>query len=162
MGVFKLLKSILEELTTLTGQYWWSQQDGKGRINWCAWNHMRRSKTAGGHGFRDLEFFNMALLGKQGWRLLQYLESPAAKLLSAKYYPPGNFLQAQIKRLASFIWRSILSAKSLLEASLIWCIGNGRQISIWKNKWLPGPSPHMILSPINDSNPEVVVASLID
>ncbi|KAF5452090.1 hypothetical protein F2P56_027124 [Juglans regia] len=123
---------------------------------------MRSSKAAGGLGFRDLEFFNMALLAKQSWRLLQYPNSLAAKLLSTKYYPHGNFMQAQIKRTTSFIWRSILLAKPLSEAGLLWCIGNGRQTCIWKNKWLPGPSPHMILRPIKDSDSEVVVASPID
>lgn len=34
----------------------------------------------------------MALLVKQGWRLLQNPDSLAAKILKEKYYPHGTFL----------------------------------------------------------------------
>ncbi|KAF5477636.1 hypothetical protein F2P56_004256 [Juglans regia] len=162
MRVFKLPKSITEELNRLLREYWWGKQENKGRIHWCAWNHMRNSKAKGGLGFRDLEYFNLALFAKQGWRLIQHPESLAAKIISAKYYPKETFLQAKLKRTASFIWRSIFSAKPLLEASHIWRIGDGRRTSVWKNKWLPGTTSHMIQSPIKDSDPEAVVASLID
>ncbi|XP_041017914.1 uncharacterized mitochondrial protein AtMg00310-like [Juglans microcarpa x Juglans regia] len=130
MGVFKLPKAIDEELNKLTRQYWWVQQENKGRINWCPWNQMKSSKIIGGLGSRDLEFFNMAMLAKQGWRLVQNSGSLAAKIISTKYYPNGNFLQATIKRIASYIWRSIHYAEALLETGLMWHIGNGRRTRI--------------------------------
>jgi hypothetical protein len=32
-----------------------------------------------------------------------------------------------------------------LEAGLVWQVGNGEKIKIWRDKWLPS-SPHYLLS----------------
>jgi hypothetical protein len=43
-------------------------------------------------GWGILECFNMALLVKQGWRLLQNPDSIVAKVLKEKYYSGKSFL----------------------------------------------------------------------
>jgi hypothetical protein len=52
---------------------------------------MGKAKEKGGLGFRDIELFNLALLGKQGWRLLQQPDSFMANFFKEKYYPNGPF-----------------------------------------------------------------------
>lgn len=47
-------------------------------------------------GFWDFHGFNLAMLAKQGWNLMANLDARAVKLLKAKYYPRGNFLEAVI------------------------------------------------------------------
>ncbi|KAJ0008133.1 hypothetical protein Pint_29753 [Pistacia integerrima] len=146
MGVFKIPKTILHELNKLTKNYWWGQKNDENRIHWCSWDKMKLSKTNGGLGFRDLELFNLAMLAKQGWRLLHYPNSLAARVLSAKYYPEGNFLEAKVKRTSSFIWRSVMAARSVLESGLMWRIGDGSKAQIWQDKWLPSSSSFKIQS----------------
>lgn len=45
---------------------------------------------------------------------------------------------------------------------LRWGIGNGVNVSIWKDKWLPTPSTYKVMSPVKDLNENVCVCSLID
>ncbi|KAJ0075170.1 hypothetical protein Patl1_34400 [Pistacia atlantica] len=123
---------------------------------------MKLSKNDGGLGFKDFELFNLAMLAKQGWRLLHYPNSLAARVLSAKYYPDGNFLEANVKRSSCFIWRSVMAARSVLESGLMWRIGDGSKVKIWQDKWLPSASSFKIQSQCLDMDPEAKVATLID
>jgi hypothetical protein len=66
-------------------------------------------------GFRDLEVFNLALLAKQGWRLIQQPESLVAQILRDKYYNGCDFMDASKGKSISYAWRSILNAREVLD-----------------------------------------------
>lgn len=68
---------------------------------------------------------------KQGWRILNNLDSLVARILKDKYYPSGEFLVAQIGRRPSYAWRSICQARRALKLGLGWHMGNGESIKIW-------------------------------
>jgi hypothetical protein len=57
-------------------KFWWGHKDNDKKIAWMSWGKMGLSKDVGGLGYRDLESFNMALLAKQGWCLIQNPNSP--------------------------------------------------------------------------------------
>jgi hypothetical protein len=40
----------------------------------------------------------------------------------------------------SYAWRSIVSAKDMLEIGARWSVGNGAKIRIWKDRWIPNQS----------------------
>jgi hypothetical protein len=81
-------------------------------------------------GFRDFYYFNLALLAKQGWRLITDPESLCAWVLHAKYYPNGDILKARPKAGSSFMWQSILAGLTTLKRGLIWRVGTGDKINI--------------------------------
>ncbi|KAA3468919.1 Zinc finger CCCH domain-containing protein 7 [Gossypium australe] len=89
-------------------------------------------------GFKDLVLFNKALLAKQIWRILTQPKCLLAKVLKARYYPHSDILTANVGSYPSFTWRSICSARELVENGLLWWVGSGPDINIWNDPWLPG------------------------
>ena len=54
-------------------------------------------------GFLSLYDFNMALLAKQGWKLITNPNSFMTRLLKSRYYPLGTFLSTTRGYRPSFI-----------------------------------------------------------
>ncbi|RLN29342.1 hypothetical protein C2845_PM05G03480 [Panicum miliaceum] len=105
-------------------------------MHWISWNKLTDPKEEGGLGFRDLHIFKLAMLAKQGWRLIHTPDSLCAKVLKARYFPNGEVLQAKAGRNMSYTWRSILKGIEVLNRGVIWRVGNGGSINIWSDPWL--------------------------
>ncbi|CAL4932085.1 unnamed protein product [Urochloa decumbens] len=88
-------------------------------------------------GFKDPKLFNIAMLGKQGWRLMTNPESLCARVLKGKYFPHGDFLGSRNKKNSSHTWRAILAGRKVLELGLIKRIGDGLSTNIWSDRWIP-------------------------
>ncbi|TYH19125.1 hypothetical protein ES288_A05G327800v1 [Gossypium darwinii] len=69
---------------------------------------MTKVKSMGGMGFRDLNLFNISLLAKQCWKLLQNPKALWARVLKGGYFPKGAFLNAKQGSTASWVWASLL------------------------------------------------------
>jgi hypothetical protein len=108
---------------------------------------MMKPKEEGGLGFRDIHHFNLAMLAKQCWRLLQNLDSLCARVLKAKYYPSSLVLEAKQKSGMSYAWRSILRGIDLVKKGMIWRVGDGVGINIWADPWLPRDSIRKPVTP---------------
>jgi hypothetical protein len=86
-------------------------------------------------GFRDVRKFNLAMLGKQGRRIMSNPSSLCARFLKGRYFSDGEFLTAR-KKNSSHTWRDILAGRVVLEKGLIWRIGDGSSTDIWRDKWI--------------------------
>ncbi|KAJ1256423.1 hypothetical protein BS78_K029100 [Paspalum vaginatum] len=147
MSCFDLTKGLCDELSSMIARYRWSQQDKTNKIHWIGWPKLTRSKNLGGLGFRDLHAFNMAMLARQGWRLLTMPDSLCAQVLQVKYYPDGNLLEAKPKARISYTWRSILKGLDLVKEGLIWRIGDGNNVNIWTDPCLPRGVTRRVFTP---------------
>ena len=85
-------------------------------------------------GFKDLKAFNLALLAKQGWRLSKNSDSLTYRVFKAKYFAGSSFLEAQVGKKPSYVWRIIMAAKETVEKGSRWCVGNGRTVEIWRDR----------------------------
>uniref|UniRef100_A0A803PR88 Reverse transcriptase domain-containing protein n=1 Tax=Cannabis sativa TaxID=3483 RepID=A0A803PR88_CANSA len=117
------------------GKEWQSSKDKQG-VSWVSWKKMCKHKNAGGLGFHDFRNYNLALLGKQAWRLLTDDSSLVCKTYKARYFPRGSFLTATLGHNPSFIWKSIFETKETIAAGARVRIGNGLNTSILNAPWL--------------------------
>lgn len=96
MSVFLLPKEMCNEIEHIMNAYWWGcELVGKG-IRWKSWTHLCTPKKLGGLGFKSLRNFNLAMLGKQAWRFIQFPDSLLARVFKARYYPNSSFFEAPI------------------------------------------------------------------
>jgi len=117
-------------------RYWWAQQDNEKRMHWISWQTLASRKDKGGLGYRDLHIFNLAMLARQGWRLLIQPDTLCARVMQAKYYPDDRLLKTKVKDGISYIWRSILKGLELLKEGLIWRIEDGSSVNIREDLWI--------------------------
>ncbi|KAM6584214.1 hypothetical protein CsatB_011216 [Cannabis sativa] len=140
MSVFLIPQEVTRDMESLMSKFWWqSSNNSSSGIHWMSWKKLCKHKTKGGMGFRNLRSFNLALLGKQGWRLLTNPETLVARIFKARYYPRGTFFSAEIGNNPSYVWRSVLEARQILTHGVCWSIGNGSAISVLGEPWLPDP-----------------------
>ena len=120
--------------------------DKENKIHWVSWERLTTSKQNGGLGFRNLHSFNIAMLARQAWRWLHNPNALCARVLSAKYYPDGQILNAKPARGMSYTWKSILKGINLLNKGIIWRVGNCKSINIWNDPWIPRGISRRVIS----------------
>ncbi|XP_023911364.1 uncharacterized protein LOC112022977 [Quercus suber] len=147
MSCFKILDSLCDELTSMIRQFWWGQRGEEKKMAWLSWDKLCEPKECGGMGFKELKYFNLALLAKQGWRLQNGHNSLLYRILKAKYFPNSDFLNVALGTNPSYTWRNILSAQSIVKQGVRWRVGNGKDIRIWGDKWLPRGPSYEVISP---------------
>ena len=160
MSCFRLPVSICDKMRSTILNHWWGVEDGKKKMHWRSWEWLTTPKSMGGMGFRDMELFNQAMLGKQCWRILTCPDSLCARVLKGRYFPSTNFWNAPMPRNSSYTWRSLMYGKSLLERGILWRVGDGKTIRLTKDCWLPNYP--MMLKPILPLPDDLTVSFLID
>jgi hypothetical protein len=118
MSCFDLTKSLCEEMSAMICRYWWAQHDKENKMHWLSWELLSKPKSEEGMGFRDLYGFNMAMLARQGWRMLTNPNSLCARILKARYFPDCSILEASATNGISYSWRSILKGGAIAEGRL--------------------------------------------
>lgn len=117
--------------------FWWGKNSSNGGIRWLSWDKLCEVKEAGGLGFQKLRDFNIAMLAKQAWRLVNNCNPVVTALMKAMYYPRSGFFKAELGNNPSYIWRSILAAQDVICQGMRRKIGDGNNTLAWQDPWLP-------------------------
>jgi hypothetical protein len=94
MSCFDLTKTLCDDISSMICRFLWAQQENEKKMHLLSWETLSSRKDRGGLGYRDLRLFNLAMLVRQAWRLLQNPTSLCARLLKARYWPHGDLLKA--------------------------------------------------------------------
>jgi len=52
------------------------------------------------------------------------------RIFKAKYFAANSFLEAQLRSRPSYIWRSMVAVKEIIEKGFKWNVGNGERVHI--------------------------------
>ena len=162
MSCFLLPKVLCVEFDSIINNYWWKHSQRQHGVHRMKWQKMCRSKALGEMGFRNMAQFNIAMLCKQGWRLLKQKETLVYKVLQARYFPGKSFMESKMGNNSSFTWQSIWAARKTLEMGLSWTVGNGHNIRIWKDPWIKDLRNFKPSRPERDYDNDARVQELID
>ncbi|KAA3479799.1 reverse transcriptase [Gossypium australe] len=135
-SVFLAPKGTIEELYSKMSRMWWTKNEKTRVWNMMAGDRLCYPKRMGGIGFRDMHLFNLALLGRQVWRLINFNDTLCFKVLSAKYFPEGDMFRPKLCDKPLFTWTSIAKAAKALNDGFIWQVGDGNTIEIQWDHWV--------------------------
>jgi hypothetical protein len=99
--------------------FWWGDGANCKMMHWRGWWKLCVPKDQGGMGFKDIHYFNLALLAKQVWRILE------ARVIRAKYFSNGDLLNAQMKKGSFFTWQSIWSGIQTFKKAIYGLLAMG-------------------------------------
>lgn len=146
MACFLIPKTICKQIMSLMSDFWWRNKvDAKG-MHWKSWDSLCKPKASGGLGFKDLEAFNLALLGKQLWRMLSNKDSLMTRVFKSRYFRESDPLNAPLGSRPSYAWRSIHAAQKLVQQGARVIIGNGKDSLVWRDRWVGKQPARMITS----------------
>lgn len=161
MSLFLIPKDIIDMIEKRMNAFWWCSNGGTGGIKWMAWERLCEVNEEGGLGLKKLHEFNIAMLAKQAWRIINNANPLVTQLLKARYYPTTDFLNALPRANQSYVWRSILETQAVVKQRCRRRIGDGKDTRVWQVPWLPDKQNGYLTSAIYPDLDHMTVDGLI-
>jgi hypothetical protein len=104
MSIFLLPSTLLDDIEKMLNSFCWGHSGNNGRgFQWLSWERLSVSKDYSGMSFKNLQAFNLAMLGKQAWNLFTKPSSLITKLLKARYFPYCDLFESSIGHNPSYV-----------------------------------------------------------
>ncbi|XP_074342678.1 uncharacterized protein LOC141680315 [Apium graveolens] len=97
MNLLLLPLDVCELIEKKMNAYWWGNGRNRREIKWMSWDHVCEAKKEGGMGFKKLRDFNIAMLAKQAWRLMNNDNPLVTKIMKARYCVDSEFIDATLE-----------------------------------------------------------------
>lgn len=124
-----LIVGTFKDIDKICRDFLWGDSESRKKVHLVNWNEVCAHKTKGGLGLRKAVDFNMALLAKLAWQVLNCPEKLWVKVIHDKYIKNGNFFTAPVPSHSSWSWRSIVKRRVVIKLGGSWRIGNGKSLN---------------------------------
>ena len=148
---FMVPRKVEDKLVRLQGRFLWGGAHDQNKIAWIKWDTVYLPKERGGGGrgvgIKDINTFNLALLGKWKWNLFQHQQELWARVLESKYGGWRSLNEAPRVNRESIWWRDLKLASQHPQLDLAihnattWRIGCGDKFRFWEDNWMGGEGP---------------------
>ncbi|KAI5417416.1 hypothetical protein KIW84_042139 [Lathyrus oleraceus] len=147
LSFFKAPKCVLEDIIKIQRNFLWGDGGGSRKMCWVSWDKICLKTEEGGLGVKHVEWFNLSLMSKWGWRFLNDKHAIWFNLLHFRY---GSGLQSlcdvvskPVLSTYSLWWRDVRSVCGTPFGGQDWfcdsisCkLGRGNSFFAWKHCWL--------------------------
>ncbi|GKU91277.1 hypothetical protein SLEP1_g5176 [Rubroshorea leprosula] len=155
LAVWKAKSLSIGGRVTLLRKFLWGYTEDKSKLAWLSWEKVCRNRSEGGLGVPNLDYRNIALLGKWWDRFGKEEGSLWKKVVIDKFYGGGSVWdinQTQLRNVST-LWRNIVelgekggNGSRVLKEGFGWKVGMGDKVKFWVDKWI-GTEPLNISFP---------------
>ena len=147
MSMFKLPKSVAQEIVGLQRKFFWSGSTGeKPGCPRIRWSDIELPKEMGGLGVGNIMHKNLILLFKWWWRFSEVDNSLWKRILISVHDINGLKASSDaFHKVKGGTWAHLLSSDadtskmtSIIEEGIYIKIGKGNSVRFWHNKWCDG------------------------
>ena len=131
-----------EKLKRIQRSFLWGGGTDHKKIAWIKWDQVCLPKEKGGLGIKDIDTFNLALLGKWKWNLMQEKGEIWTRVLESKYGGWRSFHEPRRAAQQSVVWwrdlkqtLNISHQGDIIQSNMRWKVVGGDKIRFWEDKW---------------------------
>ncbi|XP_021852418.2 uncharacterized protein [Spinacia oleracea] len=113
--IYVLPKSVLQDIVKICRAFLWSGHAFSHKPSNIAWDKVCGDKQTGGLGFRDVQTWNIAFMGKYVWALVKKQDNVWIRLIHSVYLKDGDWWEYQPGSSASWYWKQVCNTKEKLK-----------------------------------------------
>ncbi|GLT77628.1 hypothetical protein SLA2020_491960 [Shorea laevis] len=132
-SIYRAPKKVIQTLTSIQRKFLWGGTEERDKIAWFSWDRICRGKLEGGLGVKNLEHFNLALLGKWRWRFLIKKEALWVKVIRERYGTSRK--EGWWKKLCE-LDEEKTRFKGWLKEGIVKVVGEGNETYFWEDRWV--------------------------
>ena len=129
---------IINKVEQVMRDFLWRGQEQGHRGAKVAWSKVTKPLAEGGLGIKRLTEWNKAAISKLIWQILQPRPTSSwAIWAKANLLKGRSFWDVSVPQDCSWTWRKVLSLRHLLRPYFRSVVGNGSEVFLWYDFWLP-------------------------
>ncbi|XP_021835103.2 uncharacterized protein [Spinacia oleracea] len=113
--IYVLPKGVLQDIVKICIAFLWSGHAFSHKPSNIAWDKVCSDKHTGGLGFRDVQKWNIAFMGKYVWALVKKQDNVWIRWINSVYLKDGDWWEYQPWSTASWYWKQVCNTKEQVK-----------------------------------------------